>query len=189
MSTAQQIMWLVTFAAGISFLIGKNPTAGALVLAKLAGWAIYRITGDNLPVEYYLYPDIFVLAIIFAKPEICNFAPYQSTWHQLKCILLERSYADRVVMLIFPLMWALYVADLHAYYKWWALYYLVIVQFLAAGWESFANLRAARRKASASTPIIDRHLVVIPFQRRDADAVRKTPSGALLMANGGGSGG
>jgi hypothetical protein len=112
----------------------------------------------------------------------------------LKCILLERSPADRIVVLIFPLMWALYAAPIHDYYRWWSLYWLVIAQFIAAGWEGYAKLiQWVKAKQQRRNPIIDRHLVVIPFplQRRGADAVRKTPetSGALLTAIGGGGGG
>lgn len=116
-----------------------NATAAALVVAWCAGEAVYLATGNSLPVEIYLYPDIFVLAVIMAKQEYCNLRPYRSTLHQLKCVVLERSPCDRVIMLMFPLAWALYAADIHAYYKWWALYLIVVVQFIAAGIEAIAQ--------------------------------------------------
>ncbi len=140
-------MWAVVLTIGLP-AARLNPTAVALVVAKLFGWAIYRITGDNLPVEYYAFPDIFVIAMIMAKEEHCNRMPYRSTWHQLKCLLLERSPGDRAVLLAFPLMWCLYAANLHPYYKWWALYYLVLAQFLAVGAETFINLSRASKAAS-----------------------------------------
>lgn len=127
MSTPALIMWAVVFAVGVPSA-WRNPTAAALVLAKIAGWAIYKITGDNLPVEYYLFPDIFVIAVIMAK--------------------YERSVPDRIVLLIFPIMWCLYLAPLHPFYVWWSLYYLVLAQFFAAGWESFSTYRRGHRAAS-----------------------------------------
>lgn len=116
MSTPALIMWAVVFAVGVP-AAWLNPTAAALVLAKISGWAIYKITGDNLPVEYYLFPDVFVIAMIMAK--------------------YERSVPDRIVLLIFPIMWCLYLAPLHPFYVWWSLWALVIAQFLAAGADSF----------------------------------------------------
>lgn len=156
------IMWAVVFAVGVPSA-WRNPTAAALVVAKIAGWGIYKITGDNLPVEYYLFPDIFVLAVIFAKQEFCNQRPYRNTWHQLKCVLLERSPADRIVMLLFVLCWFVYIADMHPFHQWWSLWGITIAQFFAAWAESFNSYR------------------------RDADAADCPPedSGTLLVAYGG----
>lgn len=135
--TPALIMWAVVFCIGVPSG-WRNPTAAALVIAKIAGWGWYQISGDNLPVDFYIFPDIMVLAVIMAKPEWCNLQPYRNVWHQLQCVLLERSHADRIVMVTFVIMWGIYVMDLHPYYKWWALYWLVIAQFLAAGWEAFS---------------------------------------------------
>lgn len=129
-----------------------NPTAAALVISWLAGEAVYFATGNNLPVEYYLYPDIFVLAVIMAKPEFCNLRPYKSVWHQLKCILFERSPEDRGVMLAFPVMWLVYGMAVDPYYKWWTLYVLVILQFFASALEA-VRLANKSRDADADDPI------------------------------------
>jgi hypothetical protein len=145
-------MWMAVFAVGVSFFKGGNLTAGALVMAWIAGQIVYLITGDNLPVEFYLYPDVFVLAVIFAKPEWCNLRPYTSAWHQLKCIVLERSPADRIVMLIFPLMWVIYGAQISDFHRWWSLYFLCLVQLLAAGWESIILYRRDAEAADARQP-------------------------------------
>lgn len=141
MTDPQILMWAAVFAVAVSFFYGMNATAGALVISWLTGEAIYRITGDSLPVDFYIFPDIFVIAVIFAKGEYCTQYPYETLWHQVKCIVLERSPCDRIVMLIYPIQWAFYVSTLHPYYKWWALFYLVLVQFLAAGFESFQTYR------------------------------------------------
>lgn len=153
MSLPAIIMWVVVLAIGIPSA-WTNPTAAALVICWIFGEAIYVLTGDSLPVEYYAYPDIFVLAVILAKPEHCRHEA-RGAWQWLKCILLERSPADRVVMLIFPVMWIAYVSDMGARDKWFLLWGLTIAQFLAAGWESLA--KSIRRRAENATPSPDVH--------------------------------
>lgn len=185
MSAPLLVMWLVVFAIGVPSA-WRNPTAAALVIAWLAGQAVFYITGDNLPVQFYAFPDVFVLAMIMAKQEYCNRRPYRSVLHQLSCVLLERSPADRAVMLVFPAVWLIYVAPMHDYHRWWLLWSLTILQFLFASAESLEIFWRQRAMSKSVPPIIDRHLVVIPFKRRDAEAVRTTPvhSGAMLIANG-----
>lgn len=187
MSTPALILWSVVFCIGVPSA-WRNPTAAALVLAKIAGWGWTRITGDNLPVAFYLFPDIFCLAVIMAKPEWCNRQPYRGIFHQLKCVLLERSPADRAVMMVFFFSWAIYVSPIDDYYRWWMLWGGVILQFLFASAESLEIFWRQRAMSKSVPPIIDRHLVVIPFKRRGAEAVRKTPdcSGAMLIAIRGG---
>lgn len=140
MTTPELVIWATVLAVGIPSA-WRNPTAAALVMAWFAGQAIYLITGNNLPVEYYIFPDVVVLAVIMAKREWCNLRPYRSTWHQLSCVLLERSPADRFVMVIFGVMWLAYIARIDDYTKWWLLYYLVVAQFFAAGTEAFNSYR------------------------------------------------
>jgi hypothetical protein len=159
-------MWTVVAVAGL-FASWLNPTAAALVISWLAGTVVYWITGNNLPIEFYLYPDIFVIAVIFAKREGCNLRPYRSTWHQLACVLLERSPMDRVVMLVFPVMWVIYGLSIPVYNKWYCLWALVLVQFAAAIYEAFV------------------------VYTRNADAVDETDtghSGPLMFATGGARG-
>lgn len=143
------ILWAVALAVGFP-AAWRNPTALALLGALIVTKAIYLATGNGLAVDYYIFPDVAVLAVIFAKREFCNLRPYRSTLHQLKCVLLERSPADRVVMLIYPLEWTIYCSSMHDYYVWWLLWGLSIIQFLAAGWEGFPKLRSTR--AVSETP-------------------------------------
>lgn len=163
MSFPHMLMWATVLAVGV-LSAWRNPTAGALVLSWIVVEAIFVATGNNLAVEYYIFPDIFVLAVIFAKPRYHPCEHYLGTWHQIKCLLLERTPSDRVVMLIYPCMWVVYVADIHPYYAWWGLYALVLAQFFAAAWESLQLIR------------------------RDADAVDRLPvtPGDLLVAYPGG---
>lgn len=138
MTTPEIVILAVVVYVGLGTSL-LNPTSAALTLAWIAGQIYYWWTGDSVPTEFYLYPDIFVLAVIMAKREDCNLSPYRSEWHRLACLLLERSPADRIVMMIFPVMWVIYVLPIHDYYKFWSLYYLVLAQFFAAGHEGIAR--------------------------------------------------
>jgi hypothetical protein len=138
--TEQLIMWAVVLLIGVPSA-WRNPTSAALIVGWIVAEGMYRLNGNGLAVEYLAFPDIFVLAVIMAKREYCNLRPYRNTWHQLKCVLFERSPADRFIMLCYPLVWALYIAAIDPYYQYWGLYFLAIAQFLAAGWESFLIFR------------------------------------------------
>jgi hypothetical protein len=138
MTIPELVMWATVLFVGIPSA-WRNPTAAALVMAWFAGQAFYLVTGNNLPVELYLMPDILVLAVIFSKPEACDLRPYRGTLHQLRCMVLERSPADRVILAIFVVMWAIYPAAIHPFYKWYLLLALCITQFLAAGIEALSS--------------------------------------------------
>lgn len=148
MSTPAIIMWCVVLGVGLPSA-WRNPTAGALVLCWIVVEGIYLLTGNNLAVEYYIYPDIAVLAVIACKPPYRRWQP-RGTWERLQGIILDRSPADRVVMLIFPAMWTIYLAPIHPFYAWWGLWALAIVQFLAAALESLSKFR--RAKAAMHSP-------------------------------------
>lgn len=126
-------MWGIVLAVGVPSS-WWNPTAGALVLCWVLGEAIYTITGDSLPLLYFLLGDMLVLMVIFAKAE--HWRPFLGIGRHLKHILRDRFSTDRILLLMFPAVWALYAAPLHPFYKWWALYALAVAQFLAAGWEA-----------------------------------------------------
>jgi hypothetical protein len=115
---------------------------------------IYLVTGNGLAVAFFIYPDIFVLSIIFCKPRYRPCGDYWdfSIWHQLKCILTERSPADRVVMLIYPIEWVLYVGDFAPRFTWFALWGLSIAQFLAAGLEPIFSFIRRRTDAACAEP-------------------------------------
>ena len=116
----------------------RNPTAAALVCAWLISEILYLATGNGLAVEYYTLPDIIVLSVILCKPEHC-YIEYESAWHQLKCLLLERSPGDRIIICTYPLCWFLYVADLSDFNRYWGLWLLAVAQLLAAGWDAFPH--------------------------------------------------
>lgn len=134
----------------------KNPTAAALVLAWVFSQALYYFTGNGLAIKFYTFPDIVILAVIFAKPEYCNQGMYRSTLHQLWCVVAERSPSDRMVMLIFPIIWWAYVADISAYACWWILWGATVLQFLFASTESIEKFnRRAEAASDTSEPSDD----------------------------------
>ena len=128
----------------------RNPTAAALVLAWIAVKVLYLVTGNGLAVEWYIYPDIAVLAIIFCKPDYRPCDYYRGTWHQLACLWTERSPSDRAVMAIFPLMWIAYFAPISPFIQWYLLWAGAILQFLFASAEPLAEFFHSRRGADAA---------------------------------------
>lgn len=128
MSGPHIIIWMAVFAVAVSFLVGKKATAGALAVAWLFGEVVYQITGDSLAVQFYLYPDIFVLAVIFAQA--------------------RQSLADWAVVALYPAAWTFYVADIDPSSKWWALYYITLAQLLIAAADSFLAYRREHRAVS-----------------------------------------
>jgi len=129
MSNAQTVLWVIAVAVGL-FSAWRNPTALALLLAFAASEA-------GLPIELYTFPDILTGALIFMKPRYRPCPDYWdlSTWEMLKCLLGERTPADRIILLTLPVAWYFYIADIHPYYQYWWLYWIAVVQFAAAGLE------------------------------------------------------
>lgn len=170
----------------------RNMTAAALVVSWMIGEITWMVTGERFPFRLFFMADIAVIAVIYAKTIVrCGPKQYPTLGAQLRCLITDPTPCDRLVLAIFMLgQWPLYIVSLHPYYRWWALFWLVIAQFLLAGGEALGSYLKVRREARNPTPIIDRHLVVIPFpvKCREADAVRNIPepSGALLTANRGG---
>lgn len=174
MSWPAIVMWLVVACVGLPASF-RNPTALALTLSWLVGETAWLITGNSFPLSVYFMADVTVIAVIYAKTiRRCGAKLYSSLGEQVRCLVTDLTVCDRWVVAIFLLgAWPLYVFDLHPFYKWWSLWSLVIAQFLIAGSEVLVCFLAARREARKPPPIIDRHLVVIPFPTRVADAVRK----------------
>lgn len=128
--------WEAVFAA-IVILCAVVAWRNWTVVAMVASWGVLQaawlMTREWSPM-LELICDYAVLIAIFVKEERdCD--PYKSVWHQLACIVTRRSPCDRVVMLLFPLMWVLYVSPVDPYYRWWGLWWLSAIQYLAAGYE------------------------------------------------------
>jgi hypothetical protein len=106
----------------------------------------YVVAELGLPLKYFTIPDIVTVCIIFGKPRYRPCETYWdlSIWAQFKCILAERSPADRFILLSIPMAWIIYSPVL-SHDQWWSLWWIAIAQFLAAGWESFYGFRSNYR--------------------------------------------
>lgn len=144
-------MWAVVIGIGLPAAL-FNWTALALCGTWLLAEYICWRTGINMPLPLYFVFDYFVLLVIFLKPERCDMSPYRTFADQIKALWYERCPGDVVVAGIFPIMWLLYVADIGDFYRWWALWGLVQIQFFAAGWEAYASWREGRKKETVETP-------------------------------------
>lgn len=166
MSTPQLILW-------IAAIVVVGPAAWLRYITAVALLCAFFVSEAGLPLWYYPYSDAAVIAVIMLKA--------------------DRSPADWFILACYPLAWCSYIFNeplSHA--QWWQLFWIAIVQFFAIGAETLVMFWRWRARVKAQpSSIIDRHLVVIPIQRRHAEAVMTTPvrSGAMLIAAGGGGSG
>lgn len=191
MSWQAIVMYGVVVGIGIPAAF-RNVTALAMVIAWLTVELVYQITGDSLPLRYSFAADIAVICAIYAKAiKRAGTKTYSSQMEQLRCMVTDLTLADRWIVAIFIFgTWPMYILQLDPWWQWMSLWALTIGQFLLAGSEAIAGFRTGRHKTMTHTPIIDRHLKIIPFPVRAADAVRIKPecSGALLARREGGYG-
>jgi len=150
MSTSHLILWLVVFAVAFPASF-RNPTAGALAACYVLVEFLTRI-GHPLPVQYFILPDIAVLAVIVAKPERYPCGQYRGMIHQLRCLLTERSWADRFIICSYPFVWLTYGADVSEVARYWALWGWAIAQYLAAGSEALFDQVHRRNADAANSP-------------------------------------
>jgi hypothetical protein len=122
------MMYAALAAVGVSFLLGRNPTAAILAVSWLACEAIYRAGGN--PTDYALFFDLTVVTAIFCK--------------------LRRDAADWIILSLFPIAWFYYVAEVTDLQRYWTLYSLQMMQFIAAGSSSF--LKYYRSRAVSDMP-------------------------------------
>lgn len=184
------VMYLIVAGVGIPAAF-RNVTALMMVIAWLSVELVYQLTGDSLPLKYSFMADIAVVAVIYAKSiKRCGPKVYPLFADQLRCLITDLTPWDRGIVAIFLLgAWPIYVLTFDSWWKWMLLWGLCIAQFLLAGGEALASFLAARREKEKSTPIIDRHMVVIPFPVRVADAVKPAPNlGDMLIAKARGHG-
>lgn len=141
------IMYAVVAGVGLPAAI-YNRTAFALVATWLLGFVAYKLTGDNLPLLLYFALDYVVLLAIFTKPETRDLSPYRTFADQVRALWQERCPSDVIIAAIFFLMWTIYIVDIGDFYRWWALWGLVQLQFFAAGWGAYRFWKAARRNVN-----------------------------------------
>lgn len=141
--------------AGIGFPAAfRNLTAFALVASWLAGEIVSAWSGNSLPVSFYFMADVAVISLIYAKTirRVGN-KTYPTLRRQLYCLIVDLTPWDRWIVGLFLLgAWPLYVLSLHPFYKWWALFAIVIAQFLLAGAEAISSIRHELSERASSDP-------------------------------------
>lgn len=139
MSLPHIIMWIIAVCVGLPAAY-RNPAAAALSLSWLAGEVTWMVTGNSLPLSVYIMADIAVITVILAKG-IVRAGP--ETYPRL-------TVWDSLIIGLFVFgAWPVYLSTLHAYYQWWALFYITIAQFVFAGMEPVSNwytLHRAKRR-------------------------------------------
>ena len=142
MTTPEIIFAAVVFLVGIPSAF-RNLTAAALVVAYVAVQGVYEWTGQALLIRELVCIDLGVIAAVYCKQPAYDCFPYRSFSHQLACLWLERSWADRIILSLFPAAWYFYgVADPSL--QWWGLYAVSLAQFAAAGWEALNSFLSSR---------------------------------------------
>lgn len=150
MSWPAIVMYLVIAFVGLPAAF-RNPTAFALVVAWLVPEILYHFTQNNLPLKIYFMADIVVIAVIFGKATVregCR--TYPTLREQLHCAFTAITAYDRWVITGFVFAaWPLYVVEIDPRSKWFALFSIVILQFLlAAGEAIMLGDREGRRRMS-----------------------------------------
>lgn len=135
-------MYLMLVAAVFSALAWRwNATSAALAFAYFASQAWWIIAG-GCDVGGLFMIDVTTIALIFCKAIVrCPDTEFRSARHQLRCMVAAFTVQDRIVLAIFPLAWVGYVLRIDELARWWILYGLSLLQFIAAGWEAFGHWR------------------------------------------------
>lgn len=153
MTTPEIITFIVITFIGLPAAM-RNATAFALVLMWAAGQIVWMISGNSLPLKFYVMADMFVLSVILGKMIVrCRDKMYEGGWHRLRCIVMDLTLCDRAIAVIFiAAVWPVYVLDMSDITKYWALYLLTLAQFLLAGIEAFLSWRGAKRVSLIADP-------------------------------------
>lgn len=116
----------------------RNPTALGLVCAWLAGEITWLISGNNLPLPVYVVADCMVIGLMYGKA----FRAAEPWRTKLFHVFTDLTAWDRWILAIYVFaVWPIYASNLHPYYVWWALWSLLIAQFLLAGAEALFSYR------------------------------------------------
>lgn len=133
--------------AAASLWLGRwNGTCWALALSYFVvqAWWLLNSGAPLYPGDLFMVDLVTVLLVYcktIARDKECEF---ETGWDHLKCFLMAPTPRDRIVLAIFPLMWAAYVLRIDETTRWWALYWLSMLQFLIAGSEAIDTRRKAK---------------------------------------------
>lgn len=153
MSWPHIAIYLIVIGIGLPAAL-RNPTAGALVAAWALGEATWLLTGNSLPLNVYFMADIAVLAVMCVKAIMKEGSrTYPTMKAQLAAFWRALTLWDKLIAggYIFA-AWPVYVIAMHDYYRWWALYWIVVAQILLAGCEAIQSWLGVRKGRVMSKP-------------------------------------
>lgn len=130
-----------------------NLTAAGMVISYIVSQLVWRVTGDPISVPSMLLCDYLVIVLAIAKPD-AHKCYYTSLASQMYALWGERTNADKIILSIFPLAWFCYAVEFNAFYRWWALWWMAMLQLLVAGWEGYSVWQQRPREKDHSSPDI-----------------------------------
>ena len=150
MSTPETIALVVVACIGIPSA-WFNFTSVGLVTSYIITQLVWRATGETMAVPSMLLSDYLVIVLTVAKPDARE-CEYTGLVLQLYALWGERTNADKIIISMFPLAWFCYAVDFDAFYRWWALWWLALLQLLVAGWEGYSTWHTQRAKKDHPGP-------------------------------------
>lgn len=130
----------------------RNASAAALVVSYFAAQGLWLATGLAFEPRISLLVDLTVIGVIYCKAPAQDCWPYADWREQLCAAWFERSVWDRLILALFPCMWAVYFLPIPYDQQWWSLYWCAIAQFIAAGGESLQSYLNARSAKAVVAP-------------------------------------
>lgn len=128
-----------------------NLTSVGLVVSYIVSQLVWRVTGESLSIPSMLLCDYLVIVLMLAKPDARE-CTYTGLFSQMCALWGERTNADKVILSIFPAVWFCYAVEFSAFYRWWALWWMAMLQLLVAGWEGYSVWQMKRVKKDHTGP-------------------------------------
>lgn len=150
MTTDEIILLVIVVCIGIPSA-RFNLTSVGLVISYGVSQLVWKVTGEAISVPSMLLCDYLVMVLIWAKPDVYE-CPYTGLAAQFCALWFERSYADRIVLSFFSLAWFCYAINFDAFYRWWALWWIALVQLIVAGWEGYSVWQQRRSAKDHTSP-------------------------------------
>lgn len=143
-------IWFVVLFIGAPAAF-KNWTALALVYSWLVGVAWTQMVGEGIPMGGDIVRDLMVMVAVCVKAnDDCDPSPGPLGW--ARDCLVQLSWCDRVVLVLFIPMWITYAVDLDPWLTYWTRWGAGIGQFVAAGIEALVLWRRGRAQAKLDDP-------------------------------------
>lgn len=151
MGALSLVMLLLALSVGIAS-IRRNWTGIALALSWAAGFAMWRLTGEGVPLKMEVIRDYCVLIVIFVKTSARDCIPFGGLLGQARACWVQLSWWDKAVVCLFVPMWITYAVAMDPRTAYWISWTAAVLQFMAAGAEAFEHWRRGRARMEAADP-------------------------------------